>query len=414
MRARSFARIVARSAKRMTKLFSARVNSSGVAPLALLAAIGFAHAAEPGVSVVRVPGGGMKPSLAVDDRGTLHLAYFTGKPDAGDIEYVTSRDQGRTFSSAQRVNSQPGCVQGMSSIRGPQLAIGRNNRPHIVWIGAAAAQPRLAMTGELQAQRFANTPLLYARATDDGSAFEPQRNVVTRTCNLDGNAIAADRAGNVYVVWHGSLLDDPKDEPHRAVWVALSTDDGHSFAPEKNALPIPTGACGCCTLNARVDSHGALAIIYRIAADAQTRDQHLLFSNDHGATFTTTKLDTWKLPNCPMSSAALATHNGTLLAAWENAGKIRAAPISEKMGTPWSVSGASTSAKTPAIAMNRRGEILFAWTEGTGWGRGGIAVWRVFNDAGEPLGNPGRAEGVPAHGSVAAFAGSDDTFVVVF
>jgi hypothetical protein len=398
----------------MTPFLLPLAKRSCGAALALLAAAGSASATEPRVAVVRVPDGGMKPSLGVDARGTVHLAYFKGNPDGGDIFYVTSNDEGRSFSPGKRVNSQPGSVQGMSSIRGPQLAVGRGDRPHIVWIGAASAQPRLEMEGELKKQKFANTPLLYARANDDRSAFEPQRNLVTRTCNLDGNSVAADQDGNVYVTWHGSLLDDPKDEPHRAVWVAVSADDGRTFAGEKNALPTPTGACGCCTLNARANAEGAFAIIYRIASDAQTRDQHLLMSNDHGATFTMTKLDTWKLPNCPMSSAALASRNGTWLAAWENAGKIRAAPVGAKLRAPWPVSGESESAKTPAIAMNQRGEILFAWSEGTGWGRGGTAVWRVFNDAGEPLTEPGRAEGVPAHGWVAAFARADGSFAVVF
>ena len=127
-----------------------------------------------------------------------------------------------------------------------------------------------------------------------------------------------------------------------------------------------------------------------------------------------TKLDTWKLPSCPMSSAALAARNGTWLAAWENAGKIRAAPIGAKLRAAWPVSGNSDSAKTPAIALNHRGEILFAWTEGTSWGRGGAAVWRVFNDAGEPLTESGRADGVPAHGCVGAFARPDGSFAVVF
>jgi hypothetical protein len=366
------------------------------------------------VQVLRVPDGGLKPSVAMDERGTVHLAYFKGKPDGGDIYYVISNDEGRTFSPAKRVNSQPASVQGTSSIRGPQLALGRGNRPHIVWIGAASAEPRLEMEGELKKQKFANTPLLYSRANDDRSGFEPQRNVVTRTCNLDGNSVAADHDAHVYVTWHGSLLDDPKDEPHRAVWVAISADDGRTFAQEKNALPTPTGACGCCTLNARVDAQGALAIIYRIASDTQTRDEHLLLSRDHGRTFTNTKLDTWKLPNCPMSSAALLPTGTTLLAAWENAGKIRATPVGSKLPDAWAVSGDSTSAKTPAMAVNGRGEVLFVWTEGTGWGRGGSAVWRVFNNAGEPLGDAARADGVPAHGWVAAFTRSDGSFAVVF
>ena len=45
-----------------------------------------AHRAD--VTLIRTPGGGIQPQLAVDENGVLHLIYFKGDPSAGDVYYV--------------------------------------------------------------------------------------------------------------------------------------------------------------------------------------------------------------------------------------------------------------------------------------------------------------------------------------
>ena len=78
--------------------------------------------------------------------------------------------------------------------------------------------------------------MLYSRLDDTGKAFEPQRNLMTQTYQLDGGGtVAADDQGNVYVAWHGPRFDPnataPPGEANRQVWLARSTDDGKTFAP---------------------------------------------------------------------------------------------------------------------------------------------------------------------------------------
>ena len=77
--------------------------------------------------------------------------------------------------------------------------------------------------------------MLYTRLNDAGTAFEPERNLMHRSFGLDGGgSIAADRAGNVYVAWHGIPLDvksgsGPEGEARRQVWIAsLRTTAGCS------------------------------------------------------------------------------------------------------------------------------------------------------------------------------------------
>jgi hypothetical protein len=60
------------------------------------------------VKLLRTPNGGLQPQVALDERGVLHMVYFTGEPQGGDIYYVR-RDEGKNeFTSPLRVNSEPG------------------------------------------------------------------------------------------------------------------------------------------------------------------------------------------------------------------------------------------------------------------------------------------------------------------
>jgi hypothetical protein len=85
------------------------------------------------VKLLRTPNGGLQPQAALDERGMLHLVYFTGEPQGGDIYYVR-RDAGKTeFTSPLRINSEPGSAVAVGTIRGAHLAIGKNGRPAQPW-----------------------------------------------------------------------------------------------------------------------------------------------------------------------------------------------------------------------------------------------------------------------------------------
>ena len=106
-----------------------------------------------------------------------------------------------------------------------------------------------------------------------------------------------------------------------------------------------------------------------------------------------------------------------MLAAWETKGQLSFARIDPETGErspPTSPSGGEGSRKHPTVAANRRGETLLAWTEGTGWQKGGTLAWQVFDRSGKPLGPPGKvAGGVPVWGMAAAVARLDGGFTIV-
>jgi hypothetical protein len=66
------------------------------------------------------------------------------------------------------------------------------------------------------------------------------------------------------------------------------------------------------------------------------------------------------------------------------------------------------------MAANARGQTILAWTEGMGWQKGGSVSWQVFDENGKPIGEIGRARGVPTWSLVAVFASPDGSFTVVY
>jgi hypothetical protein len=345
----------------------------------------------------------------------LHLIYYSGDAKHGDVFYVRSGDYGRTFTEPIRVNSQPGSAIAVGAIRGAQIAVGKGTRVHVAWNGSDLAQPVGPINPEAGKP---GSPMLYSRLNATGSAFEPQRNLMRQTFGLDGGgSVAADRAGNVYVAWHGKTPGAAAGEAGRQVWIARSTDDGGSFAAEYPATAEPTGACGCCGMRVFADSRGGIYGLYRSATQNVHRDIYLLRSSDAGKSFSNSKLHTWDINACPMSSMDLIEAGGEVLGAWETQAQVYFAPVSGDIAaarkaivTP---PGENPKRKYPALARNRRGETLLAWVEGSGWQRAGTLGWQIFDRAGRPIASSTTARPVPVWSFPAAFTGPDDRFRIV-
>jgi hypothetical protein len=337
--------------------------------------------------------------------------YLYGDPSAADIAYVKKAPGDQVFSAPIRVNTQPGSAVALGTVRGARVALGRSGRVHVAWNGSSRAEPK----GPRK-----SFPMLYARIDDRGQSFEPQRNLMQTATGLDGGgAVAADLDGNVYVSWHGQgqRNGEPiEGEEYRRVWVAHSTDDGKTFDQERPVSPPDTGTCGCCGMGALVDRDGNLYLLYRSAREIVHRDMYLLISRDRGKTFKAVDLHPWQIGACPMSTVSLALANGRVLLSWETEKQVYFASLDLRtgvIGEPIAPAlGADRNRKHPAIARNERGEILLAWTEGTGWKKGGALKWQLFDSHARPL-TPGDEEAVVPAWGLATAVTVRDKFVVI-
>jgi hypothetical protein len=370
---------------------------------------GSIQAGEKLVTVHKTPGHGIQPQAVVDEKGNLHLLYFQGEAKGGNLMYVR-RDAGKhAFSHALRVNSQEGSAIATGTIRGGHIALGKNGRVHVAWNGSGQAVPKNPISG---------SPMLFARLNDAGDAFEAQRNLMTKSAILDGGgSLAADSKGNVYVAWHALGQELVRGEGNRKVWVAISNDEGKTFAAEKSAWNENTGACGCCGLRGFADLKGNTYFVYRAASEKINRGMYLIQSADQGKSFAGVQLDNWKIDSCPMSSEAFAEGPTGVYTAWDTDGQVfftRVQAGKAAIDTPKAVPGHGGNRKHPALAVNKNGDVIVVWTEGTGWNRGGDLAWQVYDKAGKATAESGRRQGaLPVWGLPTVIAEPDGRFTIM-
>ena len=259
------------------------------------------------VVTLRTPDGGRLPRAVVDADETLHLVYVQGEANGANLFHVTREPGSPAWSEPRRVNSRELSVSGVGPIDGGQLALGPDNRLHVVWLQREPAG------------------FFYTRSRADGSGFEPQRDLSAGEADgaEAGPAVAVDGGGNVFVFWHAGAVEDAR----RGVYLTVSRDGGTTFEPARRVSRAAEGACACCGLAAMSDPGGAVHVSYRGAGDNVRRGQRLLTSTDRGRTFSDRLAHPWELGACPVSTTSLSAGPGRLTAAWETRGQVHFADV---------------------------------------------------------------------------------------
>ena len=351
------------------------------------------------VSLEKVPEGGVQPQIVSTSDGTRHRVYLKGEARGCDVRHASKKAGAAAWSAPRTVNSTPQSAIAAGTIRGAQIAAGKDGTMHVVWNGPGDHKNKVP------------APLFYTRSLDGGATFEPQRDLRADTQALDGGAsIAAGTDGTVFIVWHGAPEGAEPGEIHRRVYVLRSTDNGKTFAAPQIANADDPGVCACCSLKAFVTPDGALFTLYRAARDKAQRDVVLMTSRDGGATFQHRDVGRWAINACPMSSFSATSDGKRTRGAWEAEGKVFTALLdadSEAVAMP------GEKSRHPSLAMNARGETLIVWSTGTGWQKGGGLAWQVMDAAGKPTSQHGSEPGVPVWSFPAAYT-DDERFVVMY
>ncbi len=365
-----------------------------VSPATLVSARAAAESPRGAVEILRIPEGGRMPRAVVDTAGTVHLVYVQGGTNRANLFHATREPGAQGWSEPQRINSEKLSVSGVGPIDGAQLALGADNRIHVVWLQSEPA-------------RF-----FYTRSRAPGSGFEPQRDLSTgEEGNLEaGPAVATDRGGNVYVFWHAGADEDAR----RRVYLTVSRDGGTTFEPPRPVSQAAEGACACCGLATMIEPGGAIHVSYRGAGDNVRRGQRLLTSTDHGRTFSDRLVDPWELGACPVSTTNLFAGPAGLTAAWETQGQVYFADVGRLDAVRSPPGKARFRRKNPAVAVGPRGDTLLAWGDGPGFSFGGSLHWQLFDVAGQPVGEQGGGAGTIIGGSTLAAVVQDGRFLVIF
>jgi hypothetical protein len=321
--------------------------------LALLFLFAVAGAAAPAVRVLQTPNDGAVPDAAVGPDGQIHITYVSGE----DVFYVVSKDDGKTLTKPIRVNSEAGTAHPANMFRGPDVAVGKNGRIHVIWY-VNAYQRKLPQD---------QWGVFYAH-------LDPSQKAFTKAVNLnhkpsDNYSLAADKDGNVAVVWMAGKL-----------FVNFSNDNGVTFsAPEAISVADP---CECCASRANYASNGALLIDYRDKA-SNIRDMHLLVRAPGSGEFLKEKISVtpWEVAGCPMTGTYLTSGKRDELVAWETKGRVLYARLD-----------ATGKRKTGEIEVAERGKwpVALAGSDGSvliSWKNESALHWQLFDASDAGWGN---------------------------
>ena len=330
------------------------------------------------VHFMRIPDSGIQPQVKSDTSGNLHMVYYVGEASAGDLLYVTRDKRSTSWSNPIRVNTNPQAAVAGGTIRGAHMSIGMESRIHVSWFGSAKVSPKPPEG------KYPQAPLMVTRLNDAGDGFEPERNVMTWTRNLDGGgSIAADQKGNVFVAWHGRGHSKIEGEPGRGIFLATSGDQGKTFTKEVEVKEAPPGSCACCGMRVLIHPMGQLHLVYR-GVQQKMRPMIDLWSNDGGKTFQKIVFNPWEIEACPMSSVDLLPMKDGILIASEQAGdiKLNRKPLGQSTLNPLSDQFPKWKGKHPSIATDPTGNLLVTWAEGAGWAKGGTLRWVILDKNG--------------------------------
>lgn len=323
------------------------------------------HAGKVGVSPT--PNGGMVPDAEVDRQGVIHLAYVLDE----DVYYVKSADAGKTFTAPIRVNSEAGAAHPANMYRGPDLAIGRDGRVHVIWYSNAYQR-------KLPQDQWG---VMYSHLNQDKTRFVPARNLNHKPS--DNYSLAVDGQGKVVVFWMAGGL-----------FLNTSRDDGETFAEARTVPDADT--CECCASRAVFTMDGALHCAYREKAN-NLRDMYLLTQPRGQTVFRKQKISAtpWEIKGCPMTGTFLTGASDGLVMAWETKGQVYFTRQNRK-GSAGEIRTPAPGGKWPVALAAPDGTLLASWKKGS------TLEWQLYDADNKPLGetqskpgnNPHRHAGV--------------------
>jgi hypothetical protein len=276
-----------------------------------------------------------------DSAGHGHMRADRAPSPMRDAFISFSRDGGKTWRAAKRINNTVEAVQGEEN--GPKVAFDAKNRAYMVW----------SIPGGKGDKTRAN--IRFAMA-DDNDGFTPPRTLNEVKDAARFPIIEATPDGNFLIAWIDRRIDNPKP---RQLYLMKLGADGKALTKNYSA---GQGLCECCKLGfAFADGGKTVYMVDREVDGNKIRNHVLRKSSDGGSTFGSPveiSNDGWQVPSCPHSGPSIGRDSrGWLHVSWFTLGRSE-----KEAGIYYSVSkdDGKTFAPRRLVHANTAPEILYA------------------------------------------------------
>ncbi len=293
------------------------------------------------------------PALVVDGDHVFiswaltHPKVSPDTPFANELRLSRSSDGGRTFAASVRVNDDDQVIPHSFDA----LHRSANGTLYLSWIDAREGKKEPAT--------------FVTQSTDGGKTVERNMKLDENTCICCRTALTTGPDGTVYVAWRKIFPGDVRETV-----VARSTDGGRSFSP-----PVIVGqdgwvfpGCPHRPASLGVDRRGRLYVVWYTEGADETPAIYLAYSDDRGQTFSSKqKLNVSKgtFPDHPQMAV---DPTGRVIVVWEEQSPVRrevVVRLSMDRGRTFTVPQKLNEKKgqSPAVAVNGQGLAALAWME---------------------------------------------------
>src|SRR5215207_3197350 len=351
-----------------------------------------------------------EPATAAAPDGTFYVAWVNHDERQADVMLAHFNHKAEMQGSAVRVNRRPGAATAWRGDQ-PSVAVTPNGAVYVLW------------TAQVEAGETHGTDIYLSSSTDGGQSFASEVKVNDdKALGAHGmHSLAVAKDGRIYAGWldernvHAPTPSMKAEghhmESNRELYVAYSTDGGHTFSVNRK---VASEACPCCKTALAVSADGTLYAGWRQVLPGSYRHIAVASSTDGGTKFSASVIvsdDRWMLQGCPVSGPSLSVDaaSGSLKVAWYAAGEGGAPGVyvaeSKDNGrsfSPRQLLSQETVRGTPALAVGNHNLIAL-------WQNSDVAETRMRN-----IGTAGSALSVALNAELPAGTFANDRLFVAY
>ena len=244
-------------------------------------------------------------SVAFDTRKNGNAKLWRASVKDGFVLVDASEDLGRTFSVPVKINPTAQKIGADSEAR-PKIAIGKEGNIYLTWTEALKTP-------------FAGY-IWFARSIDGGKSFEKpyivhqdRAEITHRFDALNVNPQGKGLIDKITVAWVDkrdliAAKAAGKKYDGAAIYYAVSTDAGKSFAPEKK---LADSSCECCRIALTNKVDGTVVAMWRHVFAGSERDHAIAeIKPNTKPVIVRASFGHWKIDGCPHHGAAIAEGAG--------------------------------------------------------------------------------------------------------